>query len=157
MVTPPEASTSRGLFTCKFNTKCTSAAGRHNIYVVADPSPAEGVQASARLVVPTELGETMALYANYVHVTFTPEDFTMHLGWYALPPFTEPPSGDFEVQIRPLAKVTLPLNLVRGVVNVLERQMEAWEKSFGMPLPEHPNPPPGLVADKPREHDEASR
>jgi hypothetical protein len=120
---------------------------------VADPTPLEGVEASARIVTPRALGDTQALYANHVQVTFTPEDFTLHLGWYALPAFTEPPEeGTFEVHVRPLAKVTLPLNLVQGVVDVMTNQMRAWEQSFEMELPKHPNPPtqpPQSEADKP--------
>jgi hypothetical protein len=118
---------------------------------VAEKTPhgGHGVEAAARIVAPLELGQTQALYTNHVQVTFTPEDFTLHLGWYALPPLTEPPEGELEVHVRPLAKVTLPLNVVQLVVQLLQRQVEAWEASFGMPIPKHPNPAPGLQGPEP--------
>jgi hypothetical protein len=112
---------------------------------MSEPVPPEEQQddgeAGLRIVAPVELGDVPGLYANHVQVTFTPEDFTLHLGWYVIPPLREPPPEDIlEVAVRPLLKVTLPLNLVRGVVAVLENQIEAWERSFEMQLPQHPNP-----------------
>jgi hypothetical protein len=84
------------------------------------------------------------LYSNYIQVTFTPEDFAMHFGWYALPPLSEPPEDDtLNVGVQPVARVVLPLNLMRSVIAVLERQLDAYEQSFG-PISEHPNKPPWM-------------
>jgi hypothetical protein len=109
---------------------------------------------TVRLVGSPELGETMALYANFVQLSFTPHDFTFHFGWYALPAFTEaPPAGQtIDVPIRPLAKVSIPLNLVKAVIPLLERQIEQYELAFG-PMPDQPTPPDpdALIADSSEE------
>jgi hypothetical protein len=105
------------------------------------------VQVSFKVMVDNE-AVVPVIYANNVGVTATAEDMTMHLGWYALPVITEQP-GDADVipvPVRPLAKVTVPLNLVRGIIAVLQNQLAQWEQNFG-PLPPHPNPPPTLVTE----------
>lgn len=99
---------------------------------------AEGTQ--FRLVAPVELGETMALYANFIQVTASPHDFSFHFGWYTIPPLMEQPEGVQDVPIRPLAKVSVPLNLIRATIDLLQRQAEAWETNFGAPLPDQPRP-----------------
>lgn len=71
------------------------------------------------------------MYSNFAQATVSPNDLTIHFGWYAIPALDQPPTGVVDVPIRPLVKVTLPLNLVRGTINLLERQLEAWETSFG--------------------------
>jgi hypothetical protein len=76
-----------------------------------------------------------------VQATYSPEDLTLHFGWYAIPALTEPPPEPVEVQVRPIAKVTIPLNLIRGVISVLQSQLEGWEQTFGMAVQQHPNPP----------------
>lgn len=111
---------------------------------MADKTGGE-VQVGGRIVAPLSAADVPVLYANHVQVTFTTEDFTVHLGWYAIPPFPGPPEGEFEIPVRPLAKVVLPLNLARAVAGVLLKQVEAWEKSFDREIPEHPNPPAFLV------------
>jgi hypothetical protein len=100
-----------------------------------EPQPTE-----LRLVAPIEVGETMALYANFIQVTASPHDFTSHFGWYTVPPLTEPPDGRIDVPIRPLAKVSVPLNLVRATIELLSRQADAWETNFGAQLPDQPSP-----------------
>jgi hypothetical protein len=83
-------------------------------------------------------------YANYLQVTYTPEDFTMQLGWYAVPAMNRPPEdGLIDVLVQPIHRVSLPLNLMRNVVALLERQIQAYEDSFGS-ISEHPNKPPWL-------------
>lgn len=87
-----------------------------------------------------------ALYSNHAQVTFTPEDFSLHFGWYEVPPLTEPPEGGrLSVEIDPRARIVLPLNFLRNLIAVLEAQIEAYEMSFG-PLPEHPSKPDWLKA-----------
>jgi hypothetical protein len=50
-----------------------------------------------------------------------------------------------DVFVTPVARVVLPLNLMRSFIAVLQRQVEAYEQSFG-PIPEHPNKPDWLKA-----------
>jgi hypothetical protein len=108
-------------------------------------NPPQPQPVALKIVVPLDPGDTPVLYANHFHASGTPEDLTMHLGWYAIPPFTEAPeTAEVEVPVRQLAKVTVPLSLVRGIITVLENQLTAWEKNFGQPVPVHPNPPPIL-------------
>jgi Protein of unknown function (DUF3467) len=83
-------------------------------------------------------------YANHVQVTFTPEDFTLYFGWYAVPPLLEPPKTTVEVHVEPMSRVVVPLNLMPSLVALLQRQIEAYEQSFGK-LPEHPNKPAWMV------------
>jgi hypothetical protein len=86
------------------------------------------------------------LYTNYMGASFTPEDFTLLLGWYAPPISAEvSPDGGVDARVQPVARVVLPLNLLRNVIALLERQVEAYERSFG-PIPAHPNPPAWMSA-----------
>ena len=78
-----------------------------------------------------EIGDTPAVYANFVQGTVTPFDLTLHFGWYAIPPLMENPGGIVDVPVRPIIKVSLPLSLVRGTIGLLEAQLRAWEDAFG--------------------------
>jgi hypothetical protein len=42
------------------------------------------------------------------------------------------------VPVRPLVKVSLPLNLTRGLLRALESSMVAYEQAFGQPVPDQP-------------------
>jgi len=85
------------------------------------------------------------LYANRMQINFTPEDFWLHFGAYSLPPMDEPPEGGFvEVSVEPVARVVMPVILIRNVIALLQRQLEAYERSFG-PVPEHPFKPPWMA------------
>ena len=80
-------------------------------------------------------------YSNHLRVNFTPEDFTLEFGWYTIPSVDEPPEdGNLRAEIEPVARIVLPLNLMRNVIALLERQLANYERSFG-PIPEHPNRP----------------
>lgn len=103
------------------------------------PAVPEG-QSGIRIVSSLDVGDTPVYYSNHVQVTFTPEDFTLHLGWYTTPPFPGPPPGVVDVPVRSLAKVVVPLNLVRGLLRALETSAQNWERNWGE-LPAHPNPP----------------
>lgn len=95
-----------------------------------------------------EAAKPQPIYSNHVLATFTPEDFTLHLGWYAIPALTEPPeSGIVDVLVTPVARVVVPLNLMRSLIAVLQRQVESYEANFG-PIPEHPNKPEWLKAEE---------
>jgi hypothetical protein len=73
-------------------------------------------------------------------VTFTPHEFTLFFGHFAIPPLPEAPGRELEVPVQPLVTVALPLNMVRGLVDVLQRQLEAWETNFGSEVPGNPVP-----------------
>lgn len=79
-------------------------------------------------------------YSNFVQATFTPHDFTIYFGSFNLPPVSEQPQEALQVPVRPVVTVSVPLNLVRGLIGVLQSQIANWEGSFGQPFPE----PPGL-------------
>jgi hypothetical protein len=90
------------------------------------------------LIPPAESPETPAVYSNFAQATVSPHDMTLHFGWFAVPPLMEPPEETVQVPIRPLVKVTIPLNLVRGTIALLQRQLEAWEGSYGQQMPTEP-------------------
>jgi hypothetical protein len=97
-------------------------------------------EAQYQLVPPPESADTPAVYSNFAQATISPHDMTLHFGWYAIPPLLERPEETVEVPIRPLVKVTIPLNLVRGTIALLQRQLESWEESFGQAAPDEPQP-----------------
>jgi hypothetical protein len=104
----------------------------------------DAIQAQLRLVRDPEQPQPAPIYANQMNVTYTPEDFTFHFGWYAIPPLAEPPAdGTLTVAVESMARVVLPLNLIPNLVALLQRQISAYEENFG-PLPEHPNRPPWM-------------
>lgn len=89
------------------------------------------------------------IYANQLNITFTPEDFVLHFGWYAVPALSDAPEdGVIEVTVDSVARVVLPLNLVPNVIALLQRQVEAYEQSFGK-IPEHPNKPDWMREEEP--------
>ena len=93
-----------------------------------------------------ELADAPRGYANNVRVTFTPEDFTIFFGWYSLPPLEERPESDeIPSRVQPVMQVTLPLNLMRSVIAVMQRQLEGYEANFGL-IPTHPARPPWMLS-----------
>ena len=113
---------------------------------VSEQAPASEGTVMFRLVPPGPEAEldVPLLYANFVQATMSPLDLTFHFGWYGLPasPGLAPgTTGDVEVPVRPLAKVTVPLPLVRAVIRVLEAQLQNWEQTFGSAVPDQPVQP----------------
>jgi hypothetical protein len=95
-----------------------------------------------------DLASAPRVYANNVRVTFTAEDFTIFFGWYSLPPLdARPESGQITSHLHPVMQVTLPLNLMRSVIKVMERQVDGYEANFG-PIPTHPARPAWMVEDE---------
>ena len=94
-------------------------------------------------------------YANNVRVTFTPEDFTIFFGWYSLPPLEDrPESGQITSRVQPVIQVTLPLNIMRSVIAVMQRQVEGYEANFG-PIPAHPARPAWMIETEEETDDDA--
>jgi hypothetical protein len=86
----------------------------------------------------------LPVYANYVQGSFTPEDFTINLGVYALPPTPAiSDEGAIDIEVQPVVRVVLPLNLMRSVIALLQLQLQNYEANFG-PIQEHPNKPDWL-------------
>lgn len=115
------------------------------VHIMMGDDPRQHVAESAEeqgaffRIVPPEAGEVgPTLYANWVQVGFSPHDFRLTLGIYAFPPLQEMPTGQVPVPVEPISSVTLPLNLVKGLVRALEMQIAAWEKGFNEPLPDQP-------------------
>lgn len=89
--------------------------------------------------------EPLPIYSNRVQINFTPEDFMFHFGWYGVPPLSDPPEEGFlEVPVEPVARVVVPVILIRNVIALLQRQLEAYERSVGS-VPEHPFKPPWMA------------
>jgi hypothetical protein len=106
--------------------------------VAPDEQQVVGESTEIRLVpAPTE-GAPRA-YANHLGVTHTPEDFTLFFGWYALSPSNMPPASG-EVAVQPVIQISLPVNLIRPIIAVLQRQVEGYEANFGE-IPPHPSQP----------------
>jgi Protein of unknown function (DUF3467) len=110
---------------------------------MAEPTD-EGFPTSLRLVPDPKAVQPEPIYSNFVQGTFTAEDFTIHFSWYAVPAITEPPAdGQIVADVKPVARVVVPLNLMKNLIAVLQRQVEGYEQSFGA-IPEHPNKPDWL-------------
>jgi hypothetical protein len=90
--------------------------------------PEEGGLAQFELVPPKDTGDTPTTYANFFQATISPVDVTLHLGWYSLPPLTEQPTEAVRVPVRPTLKVSIPVGLLPGIINVLQSQLEAFEQ-----------------------------
>lgn len=89
----------------------------------------------------SEARDTPRIYSNYVGASFTPEDFTITFGWYALPLLNEPPAeAVVRAPVHPVARVTIPLNLMPNLIALLQRQLNGYQESLG-PIPDHPNKP----------------
>jgi hypothetical protein len=104
---------------------------------VSETTP-EQQRADFQIRPPQEIGDTPAVYANFVQGTITPFDLTLHFGWYALPPLMTPPEGTVDVPVRPIIKVSIPLSLVRGTIAMLQNQLQGWEHAFGEAAPDQP-------------------
>jgi hypothetical protein len=74
-------------------------------------------------------------YANFAQGAVSPYDMTLHFGWFSTPILAGPPEGAVEVPVRPLLSVTIPTNIVRGMIRVLESQLAAAEASAGLLIP----------------------
>jgi len=107
----------------------------------------EGVQVGLN-VQGEDLGTAPRAYANNVRVTFTPEDFTIYFGWYSIPPLDSPPeSGRIDSRVEPIIQITLPLNLMRSMIAVMQRQLDGYESNFGE-IRTHPARPAWMVAEE---------
>lgn len=76
-----------------------------------------------------------AVYGNFAQATVALHDLTLFFGWFATPPVTEVPPDPIEVNVRPVAAVTIPLGVVPALIQVLSAQVAAWEHAHGQKLP----------------------
>jgi hypothetical protein len=90
-----------------------------------------------RIVAPTEVTGAPSYYSNFAQVGISPYEFTVYFSRISMPLITAPPAeiATFEVTPQPVVIVSIPLNLVRGLIRALEGQVENWEKTFRQPLP----------------------
>ena len=103
----------------------------------------DAVEAQMRLVPPDYTGSPVQ-YSNFVQGTASPYDLTLHFGWFSSPLLAEPPTEPVDVPVRPLLSVTVPLNIVRGMIRVLESQLAAAEANLGQtPTGSEPSPDRG--------------
>lgn len=101
----------------------------------------DGTPVSLHIKRPPSAEYPPPMYANQVQITYTPEDFTLHFSWYSIPALDEPPEdGVIVAPAAPIGRVVIPLNLMRNLVALIERQIAQYERSFGK-IPEHPNKP----------------
>ena len=113
--------------------------------MASEPNDAQMQSVQLRVQPSPDAPEPAPLYSNRVQINFTPEDFLFYFGWYSVPPLAEPPEGGLlDVPVEPVARVVLPVILIRNVIALLQRQLEAYENSFG-PIPEHPAKPPWMT------------
>ena len=96
---------------------------------------------TGRLVGPTDFGGVPKLYANYIQVGMSPYDFVMYFSRFSLPilPVDLTENRVVELTPEPVASITIPLNLMRGLIRALQAQMENWEQTFREPVPAEPN------------------
>ncbi len=94
-----------------------------------------------RLIAPSDMSEAPTYYANYAQVGFSPHEFTLHFSRYSIPIISEPPSEPLTLEVRPqpVASVSIPLNLVPGLIRALQGQVENWETTFHQAVPTEPS------------------
>lgn len=95
----------------------------------------------ARIVAPTDMSKVPTYYANYAQVGFSPHEFTLNFSRYSMPIVSEPPSETLilEVHPQPIASVSIPLNLIQGLIRALQGQVENWETTFHQAVPAEPS------------------
>lgn len=93
-----------------------------------------------RVVPPSDYSGVPSLYANFVQITMSPHDFRLMFSHYAFPPMPEPRPAEIDAPVQPLVTVTIPLNLMKGLIRALETQVDKWEEGFREPVPDQPQP-----------------
>ena len=71
------------------------------------------------------------VYANFVQVNHTPWDFTFHFGNFFLPPEVPQEPPEFPLEVKSVARVTIPTKLIKGIVRALETNIKRHEESYG--------------------------
>jgi hypothetical protein len=94
-----------------------------------------------RIVAPTDMSQAPSYYSNFVQVGISPYEFALHFSRISMPIVSEPPAElvVFDVSPQPVVSMSIPLNLVRGLIRALEGQAENWERTFHQPLPTEPS------------------
>jgi len=90
----------------------------------------EGVEVKLRLPSIDEMPDRT--YANFMQVNHTAWDFTLHFGHMVIP--TEVPEKTRDLEVKLVARITVPATLIRSIITALQTNLEVFEKAFG-PIP----------------------
>ena len=93
------------------------------------PGSGETPEVQLRLGWDNETPFPPPIYTNYIQGGLTPEDFTLNLGWYAVSPTARPEDGVLDVAVQPVARIVIPLNLLRSTIALMQRQLEGYKKT----------------------------
>ena len=90
----------------------------------------KGRQVKLRLEPPEKGREPF--YANFLQVNHTPWDFTFHFGNFFLPPEVPEEPGVLELEVKAVARITIPPRLIKGIIKAIQVNIETYESSFGV-------------------------
>lgn len=72
------------------------------------------------------------VYANFLQVNHTPWDFTFHFGTFFLPPEVPEEPGELELEVKAVARITVPTRLIKGIIKAIQTNIEKYESSYGV-------------------------
>ena len=78
---------------------------------------------------PVEKGPP-GIYANFMNINHTKWDFTLHFGHFIIPTVIKEEEQSLEAKA--VARITLPVNLIKGVVRALNENIATYEKNHGI-------------------------
>lgn len=84
-----------------------------------------------RIVYSEALDEGRVLYANVITVNHTPWDFALHFYNLVVPVRTDEPEEPVDLTAKKTAVVSIPVTLVRGLIEALQTNLERYEQSYG--------------------------
>lgn len=70
-----------------------------------------------------------SIYANFMNVNHTQWDFTLHFGHVVLPTLIK--EEEQYLEAKAVARITIPVNLIKGVVRALNENIARYEKNHG--------------------------
>jgi hypothetical protein len=65
-------------------------------------------------------------------VNHTPWDFTFHFGNFFIPPDVPQEPAELELEVKSVARITVPIRLIKGIVSALQKNIKRYEESFGV-------------------------